>query len=545
MSLGNLNEPEAKPKSRPREPMERCKKILASVNMEEGSNTNLKALEALATFVPSILVELLEEHRTDAKMTKQVRKLVKKYSQQSLLVVQAPSTVPEDILNTILRTVSTCATLYRELPILRRKLVKAIISIWARWSSDSIRITALLALHSLISRYDSLLDICLKEMYQSYFNSCKSLSAHNLGQASLLLNGLVEVFSVNPTKGCERGTRYLRQMAAALQHVIKHPMKEQLRRVFNWQFISLLRFWAHLLTSQPANSPYIKELLFPFTSILSSCMDIFQVSPRYFPFHLHCVAIALELVEGRGCIMSISSVLLKIIGHVCRQPLYKLETKKAAYDLVTICKVSQSEILTKGYLEAVVDEAFFYLFRLLKAIPIVTFPEVSASIVTCLRELIKSVDKIDRTLKKQIEGHLSKIAQQKKEIESLRVNSGLTPVNYEGGKVLQISQPTIISLYFQSLEKVRLMKKELLANKEVNQNKDEEKRKLEKASRQLVANKKSTKLKKPVQNEQQSEISKLTKRSLNKMRQPRPEKKRRVASNANNDDDIIEDLVID
>jgi nucleolar complex protein 2 len=443
-----------------------------------------------------------------------------------------------------MRVLAESGILFREFPLLRKRMLRATISVWSSWPSDAVRVVALLTLHQLCRKYGKLLEGCIKVMYQQYATSCRALSMHNLGQAALLLNGLVEMFTIQPEKGVIFGTRALRQMASLIQQATKRPDKENVRKVICWQFIALIRFWCCLLAvelEKNSNSPY-KTLLHPLCNMLA-CLLSFQTTPRYFGFHFHCIASAADLSTRAGCVIPIAASLLKIIAHISKQPLYKLETKKAAYDLVALYKVTKSETSTKGYLECVGDEALFYLLQFLaRQAGSLTFPEVASPILSTLKNIINgSVNiKVDRTYKKQVEGHIIKITQQMKEIEMLRVKEAITPAVLAAGRTFEIPeshQPLLT--YVTNLEKVRNVKRKLLASaaQEVDQADEIEPSKKKRSASDKVQKTKS----------KEAIVPKKRKIAQNPPTSTKikGEKTRKKRATQRGDEDIVEDFVLD
>ncbi|PJF18492.1 hypothetical protein PSACC_01700 [Paramicrosporidium saccamoebae] len=525
--------------------LDACKSALEQIDLDAGGSP-ITSLTALVGPIPVSLLRALELSTKDVEKTKRIQRVVKLFCEKTAQILADPSSVPEDILVSLLRVLGTSSALLREYPVLRKQLAKNVVSVWSSWPSDSVRVVALLTLHHLCSRYSKVFESCLKEMYQQYGRSCRSLSMHNLGQATLMLNGLVEIFALYPEKAVAFGTRCLRQMASLVQQAMKKSDKTNVKKVLCWQFIALVRFWAHLLATMGTESAF-KALLFPVCNLLT-CVLSFQSSPRFFGFHFHMVASALEMIERTGCHIPVTSCLLKIVGYVAKQPLYKLEVKKAAYDLVALYKVPKSETTTKGYLECVADEALFYILKLLtQQISTVTFPEQANAVLSSLKNVIKNFPKLDRNLKKQIEGHMTKITQQKKEIETLRIGEALTPTAvFDKKSTLQIDnmkQPLIA--YVANLEKVRNIKRKLLADKEEEEEEDD----------QVSTNKASTK-------KVSSKNAAVDKKSVDKVKKPKQElpasKKRRktestekpsgnkrAAKNVGPEEDIVEDFVLD
>lgn len=488
-------------------------------------------LDSFIVDLPVSLTHAAQGNDGDAQKCKRVQKVIKLYCEQVTKILEDSGCIPEDDLIGLLRAVSTNSSLLKEYPLLRKRIIKAIVVIWSSWLSDSVRVVALLALHHLCSQYNKVYETCLKSMYQQYGKSCRSLSAHNMGQASLMLNGLVEIFALYPSKAVDFSTRCLRRLASLIQQATKKPIKDHVRKVLCWQFISLVRFWSHLVSIQSSDGPF-KVLIHPICNMLI-CLLSFQFSPRYFGFHFHCIAASLEMTEKLRVHIPVLSCLLKIVEHVTKQPLYKMEMKKPAYDLVALYKVPKSETITKGYLECVADEALFHILKLLVIQSSeVTFPEHALSVISPLKTIINTSQKIDRNLKKQVEGHLSKVIQQKKAIDLYRNSQSITPASIALGRspsVVPDSKRTL-GEYVVNLEKVRNIKRRLLINKdeEVLTKKEEDKPDIKTAK------------KKP-----KVELPDTKKRKKKLVSNVNVIKKNKRSTVPNDDQDILEDFVLD
>lgn len=386
--------------------------------------------QSLVNDLPKLLTVALKESEKNVqkKSSKHGQKAIRAYCEacDKLLDKDLVDSIPDDLLTGILRNVTTHVPLFKEYPVLRKGILKNTILLWSSSSREEVRIVALLAIHALCSRYSSLLEAAIKEMYQTYARACKSLTAHTLGQAGLMINGLVEIFSLNPAKGVGKSQSLLRQMALRIQQLMKHPGKDTSKKVYSWQFISMLRFWCELLAAPTTKvgSPYVEKLLAPLGGIIS-CLLSLPPTPRYYPFCFHVVASSLRLIESRNCFIPVTGALLKIISHVVKQPLYKKskqETEESSdvitFDFVALCKVAKSDAASKAFLEAALNESFNYIFRLGKVLPPMTLPEAFHSVMESLKKIIKTNDsRQDRNLKKKVEGYTAKLQHQIKNIK--------------------------------------------------------------------------------------------------------------------------------
>ncbi len=469
--------------------LDQCIAALAGVVLD-GNGQKAPSYDQL-TFVVLVIPPVIGRHlNLKGGVTGPLKRLVKAFCSKTAALLEEPNVLGDALLAALMRAVGSRPEIFQEAPQVRKGVTTSLANIWASHPSDETRVVAFLAIHGICSRYQaSLLDVALKTMYQLYVKSCKSLSGHNFGQAGLLMNGLVELYAINGSKALPFAIKFLRQMAASMCEAIKQPLKSKTALVLSWPFIARLRFFSALATYERAAPGAVASgkpkkavrpfavLIPPLCTVVSSTLT-FQVASRYYPFHFHVISMAMALTRDTGATLPTASALLRIAHHAVRQPFHKLAVKKAAYDFVTLIKVPRSETLTKGYAEGVADEAIFYLMQLLaNAAASPLFPEVAAPIVKGLSEAVASKDgKVNRTIKKQIEGHLSKVTHHQRAIERLRIEENLTPIRAAQVDIFALVSKKIAASangatlsafmeYFGNLEHVREVRRRLLANK--------------------------------------------------------------------------------
>lgn len=463
--------------------LEKCattlKSLCAASSGGEGSASteglDFAAVQALVSSIPAALKEAKEAAKSsggangpDSKSS--LHRTLRLYCEAVSQFLTDPEGLPEDALAALLRTVAQNVDFLQDFSSYRKSVLRGATVIWSTWPSEPVRVAALLTIYHLCSHYASLFPIASKLMYRQYTNCCRSLASHNLGQATLLLNGLLEIFALHPAQGAAFGIKCLRRLADLLRLAIKDSKKEQTKKVFCWSIVALLRFWTRLLSIQCVGkkgrrSPY-RQLVHPICGLLNALLA-YRVAPQLFPFHFHLVSCAHELARELGLFIPVASCLLKIIGHVAKQPLHRLEVKKGAYDLVAIYRASKSEVGSKGYLESVAEDALYHLLAsLVNQTNSFAFPEYAEPIIGALRDILAREAKLDRALKKQIEGHLAKIVQQKKEIESLRARDALTPATIAAKSPTVPASSQLLCEYFANVERVREAKRKMLSQRD-------------------------------------------------------------------------------
>lgn len=509
-----------------------CLDLISKASITEAKSS---IIDAFVCKLPDAIIEVTSRENSPTN----VKRLLSAFAEQVCVFIETHHPSDEQI-SILIRTLTQTnfSPFFTDLPETRTRLAKALVKMWASHPADSIRITVLLSIHSLCKAFSrgKLLETCMRLMWINYGRACRALTHHNLGQAALLATGLVEVFLINPKKGADIALTKLRNMASTLQLAMKRPSNndsESTKRIFCWEFIARLRVFAHLMKSACELNPKerlskgpVTSLLFaPVTGFLNALSSFNSNSPRHFPYHLHVVAIAIELetlfVEsptknvsssktmiaeidkdeidmtpletfrtsssiGNPTINSVGAknkklnttvlipvvgTLLRIITHLSSQPFEKLETIKVAYDLGSIIKVSKGESVTRGFLECVADDTMYHLLtHLVVHSDHIAFPELVLPVIQHLRRLTTNNPRIDTALKKQIEGHTTKISQACRRI--IEVRAHMTPVAHGNNQKLfsdriSASQSPLVS-YVVSLERVRTQKRRLLAQRDLD-----------------------------------------------------------------------------
>ncbi|XP_032228848.1 nucleolar complex protein 2 homolog [Nematostella vectensis] len=308
-------------------------------------------------------------------------------------------------------------------PNLTKQLIKRLVRMWGT-GDEHVRVVAFLGINKLLRMLPStLLEFCLKQLYLSFVKNAKFTSPKTKPLITFMQNSLVEVFKVNPHLTYQHAFIYIRQMAIHLRNAIINKKKDAHQSVYNWQFIHCLHLWCRVL-SEVSSQGVLDPLLYPLVQIIMGTIKLVPTC-RYYPLRFHCIRSLHMLSQAMKTFVPTSSFLLEILDSPEFNKRVKMSTAKPT-DFSCILKVSKSQLSTKPFEDAVIDNVFelFLEFFSIHAYSI-AFPELSLSTVVRLRKFIKTT-KIPQ-YRKQMKQLLDKIEETSKEVTEQRSSVSFSP----------------------------------------------------------------------------------------------------------------------
>lgn len=355
--------------------------------------------------------------------------------------------------------------LFYNFPESRKKLVERLIMIWSSDASDQARLGAFLSIHKAASLYPKMLEaFILKKMYSCFGKACKALSIHSMGRATFMMNGLVEVFTLDPTKSLAFASKALKALGALLQTAIKAPNKESIRKVYGWTFVWSLRFWARLCAHQPEANTWA-SLQTVVLQLINANLG-YNFVPRFYAFHFHLIAAANEITRAKLVYFPVAPALLSILQKiVATQTKFEESGKPRVYDFTTIVKVAKTEASSRSYLDCAGEEALYLLGEsLLTWSHSPSFPEMAQSVASQLRatEAINKSWKIAKlcgALAAKVEQHGVMAAQ-------LRVKVGdMAPSKTSSSLKLTIApEKDVLDQFHKHCQRIREQRRKLVAS---------------------------------------------------------------------------------
>ncbi len=393
--------------------------------------------------------------------------LIKLYIQEILKFIGEESIASPDALNICLSGLTRWIPLLANFPNSRKKLVERLVAIWSGSTADQARLNALLAIHKAASLYPKVLDGLLKKMYRAFGKACRTLSVHTLGTGTFLLNGLVEVFSIDIDKSLVVVKKAGRQLGALLQASIKHPSKDTLAKVYCWTFVWNVRFLARFV-AQVSSKKTIDETKEQVLGIIQTSL-CYNFVPRFYAHHYHLIGAASEICRASQSYFPASPYLLQVLKRIVSTGTKPETGKPKLYDFTTICKVPKVEAGSRSYLDCAAEEALFLIGECLNSFAYApSYPDLVKPIahqLRCIEGINKTwkVSKLCGTLASKLDLHAKTIVEARSKI------SEAAPSKLDCKTRLEIpTDKDIMDQFHKHTQRVREQRRKLVASSTEN-----------------------------------------------------------------------------
>ena len=105
-------------------------------------------------------------------------------------------------------------------------------------------------------------------MYLTYVKNSKFIYGNRIAKNNLMKSGLLEVYSLQLDEAYKHAFVFIRQLAITVRKAFLHTNKEEIRSVYNWQFVCSLKFWAEFIARNAPSSELVKSLAHPLTMVI-------------------------------------------------------------------------------------------------------------------------------------------------------------------------------------------------------------------------------------------------------------------------------------
>ncbi|KAI0297010.1 Noc2-domain-containing protein [Multifurca ochricompacta] len=277
-----------------------------------------------------------------------------------------------------------------------KQYLKGCLGLWST-ADDSVRMATVLALRKLASAADeSILDLILKNIYQTLVKSSKSTSAHSLPSITFMKNSASEIFCLNHRVAYQHAFGYIRQLAIHLRNSMKLKTRESYKQVYNWQYVHAIDFWSLVLAracevQSNAKDDDLRPLIYPLVQVATGAIKLLS-HPRSHPFHLHVVGSLIHLTRHTHTYIPLAPHLLPILTTALTSTKSKTSTLRPL-DFETALRVPQQYLHTHVYAESLGHEATFLTVEWLSVRAVhgnIAFPELVVPIVASLRRALKA-----------------------------------------------------------------------------------------------------------------------------------------------------------
>ncbi|KAF8272699.1 Noc2p family-domain-containing protein [Lactarius quietus] len=279
-----------------------------------------------------------------------------------------------------------------------KQYLKACLSLWST-ADDSVRIASILAIRRLACASDeSILDLVLKNTYQTLVKFSKNTSAHSLPSITFMKNSASEIFCLDHQAAYQHAFGYIRQLAVHLRNSMKLKTKDSYKQVYNWQYVHAIDFWSLLLaracetqgSSDGLKNSDLQPLIYPLVQVATGAIKLLP-HPRSYPLHLHLVRSLIHLARHSHTYIPLAPHLLQILTAILASK-SKASTLRPL-DFESALRAPQQYLHTHVYAETLTQEAVFLIAEWLSVRVVhgsIAFPELVVPIVASLRRSLKA-----------------------------------------------------------------------------------------------------------------------------------------------------------
>ncbi|KAH9033113.1 Noc2-domain-containing protein [Lactarius pseudohatsudake] len=264
-----------------------------------------------------------------------------------------------------------------------KQYLKACLGLWST-ADDRVRIASILAIRKLACATDeSILDLVLKNTYQTLVKSSKNTSAHSLPSITLMKNSASEIFCLDHQAAYQHAFGYIRQLAIHLRNSMKLKTKDSYKQVYNWQYIHAIDFWS-LLLGRACETQETSD------GVATGAIKLLP-HPRSYPLHLHLVRSLIHLARHSLTYIPLAPHLLPILTATLASK-SKASTLRPL-DFETTLRVPQQYLHTHVYTEGLAQETAYLTAEWLSVRVVhgsIAFPELVVPIVASLRRSLKA-----------------------------------------------------------------------------------------------------------------------------------------------------------
>nr|CAB3462697.1 unnamed protein product [Digitaria exilis] len=356
----------------------------------------------------------------NSKKWQTVDPLLKSYLRNSLELLS--QLTDNKILAFVLTRLRASAVLFSAYPSTSSRLLKILFRLWAS-GNQSLSLSAFLMIREVASLLPDSLGLCLTKAYNTYLAGTKLVNDRNTKHIDFLMNCLVELYSLDVQKSCERVVTSMVQLNSILRQASKTREKEDLRKIDNWQYINCVNLWVRFICCNYKDynlNPLFSQVL----QVIRGVAHLFPGS-RYLPLRLKLAQMLNELSACSQMFFPIPSLLFDCLE--IREVSQKEETQKTKVNFSSMLKVPKNLLKSRYFQEECVLSAIQVLSAHFAQWSYhVSFPEIATIPLMLLKRLHEqtTIEVLHRPIKRLIDqvNENKEFIERKREVVSFSPN---------------------------------------------------------------------------------------------------------------------------
>ncbi|ORE01527.1 Noc2-domain-containing protein [Rhizopus microsporus var. microsporus] len=337
----------------------------------------------------------------------------------------------DDIIQYVLQQLEPCTLYFGPFPKILTEYLRVLLD---RWSDVGLseetrqccyRAVRQLGTAALDANRKNHMPNVLKGVYLVFAHRATKLNETSFSVIQQMLEEAADLYTVDHQLSYEHAHVYISQLADHLKKAKKEKTVESFKRIYTWQYISCLDFWANVIsvTCDPTTgetSP-MQAVVHPLVDLCLHTMRLNPVS-QFLPLRIHLIRTLITFIDSTGYYIPLASYLYETLS----EEVFKGRSKQAdlpEFNWNLHLKTPKSYLQTKEYQDAVYNAAYDCLLDFYACLGLsIAFPELVIPAVDKLKEFASRSKgtKFARSLRvliERLETHKNFIEQKRAPIE--------------------------------------------------------------------------------------------------------------------------------
>lgn len=359
----------------------------------------------------------------DSPSWETVRPLLKSYLRSCLFLLN--QVTDSEILVFALTHVRASTVFFTAFPSLTERLIKISTHLWAT-GEESLSLSSFLIIRDIASQLGSdCLEKCLDKTYKAFVARCKFVQPTNLKHVEFLSDCTVELYSLDVPMSYQKVLVSLQYLSNTLRQALKTKNKEELKKIYNWQYVNCINLWVKFITCN-AKEHDLRSLIASLIEITSGTACLFP-GPRYLPLRFKCVHMLNKLSSASGVFVPVAALVFDCIENKGTNSMASARGK--SFDVSSVLKVPKQLMKSRAFHEECIQSAIeLLLAHLAQWSYHISFPEVATISLILLKRFHEktTLDVLRRSIKRLID----QVEQNAEFIQRKRDEVGFSPKDH-------------------------------------------------------------------------------------------------------------------
>ncbi|EIE78711.1 hypothetical protein RO3G_03416 [Rhizopus delemar RA 99-880] len=292
----------------------------------------------------------------------------------------------DDIIQYVLDQLEPCTLYFGPFPKVSTEYLRVLLD---RWSDVSLseetrqccyRAIRQLGTAALDANRKNYMPNVLKGVYLVFANRATKLNETSLSVIQQMLEEVADLYTVDPQLSFEHAHVYVSQLADHLKKAKKEQTVESFKKIYTWQYISCLDFWASVIstTCDPSTgetSP-MQAVVHPLVEL---CLHTIRLNavPQFLPLRIHLIRTLTGLMDSTGYYIPLASFLFEAMANdALKGKTEPVDLPEFEWDLYL--KTPKAYLASKMYQDAVYNVTYDSLVDFYACLGLsIAFPELA------------------------------------------------------------------------------------------------------------------------------------------------------------------------